>query len=91
MASVGELSVQLWDGTEGTRIGPALQGAIQPLAFSPDGKVLVSASLNNHALLYWDTSVREKFDVQTERVSKVVLSPTGEVALCVASGRLQME
>lgn len=74
--------INLWDATDGARIATlaAHTAAIHALAFSPDGKLLASAS-DDHTAILWDVHERKlvrKLSAHKSEVQAVSFSADGK-------------
>jgi WD40 repeat protein len=82
----GESPIFLWDGVTGTRLGRLEgMGALSSIAFSPDGRTLVSGGYDR-AVRLWDTWTGKQLgclEGHTGGVTSVAFSPDGRT---VASG-----
>ena len=73
--------------TEHTRAGKPFGGAAEPLAFSPDGAVLVNG-LHMGAIQLWDVTTGDKIavlDEHTQGVSTLAFSPDGTMLVSTAA------
>jgi WD40 repeat protein len=75
--------IQLWDARDGRRLGPPLMGHeawVSCLAFSPDGRTLVSAGWDDGWLRIWDVEQRRpraRLRGHNGSVYKLAFSPDG--------------
>jgi WD40 repeat protein len=89
-----EGEIRLWDVATRQLLGPPIIGhtdTITSVAFSPDGKTLVSASAaNDRTIKLWDIATRQSigraFTGHIAGVKKVVFSPDGETLASVSEG-----
>lgn len=92
----GQGSIQLWDSASGARLGDAMPGHaswISRIAFSPDGRRLISASAGsvNSSVILWDLAthqiIGEPFNTDHGYVLDVAFSPDGNTVAAANGDR----
>jgi len=78
-------TAQVWDATKGERVGPQLrhQAAISYAAFSPDSRMIVTAS-DDHTAQIWDASTGLKLSPPLQHPTNLrfaIFSPDGRRVL----------
>ena len=70
-----------------------LPNDIQPLAFSPDGKTLVSKGKEKHTLKFWDANtgeLKQMINTSPHNISYLIFSPDSQVMAASESHAIRL-